>query len=315
MLASDDGARIERRDQSYRSDDAEMAAFNLARQLLDTVQSPVGSLAGKRVLVTRGVPADPLITLLRVHGAAPLVLPTIQIKPTTNAAAVDTAIARLNTGDYDWLVFTSGNAVSVMLEALQKGPNRPGLRIAAVGPATAALLTQAGFTPDLVANPATGEALVAALVARGMAGQRVLLPLSNLARDTVPDGLRRAGAVVDVVEAYRTEPVAISDLDSDLLACVRRGEVDAVIFLSPSSVYGLARLLDGDFNALRTTTVACIGPTTAAAATDVGLTVSVVPGESTVEALVAALAENRQDDANEERAVEQAAGVREMAER
>jgi uroporphyrinogen-III synthase len=311
MLASDDGTRVERRDQIFLAVEADAAAVALARQLLETVQP----LAGKRVLVTRDVPDDPLVALLRARGVEPVVLPAIKIMPTSNGAALHDAVDRVIAGHYDWLVFTSGNAVSAIVEALGDRAAVPQLRIAAVGRATAAQLTEAGFTPNLVPNIATGEGLVAALTAQGMDGQRVLLPLSNLAHDTVRAGLVAAGATVDVIEAYRTEQVAASEVDSELLAQVRGGEVDAAIFLSPSSVHGLAQMLDGEIGALRSAVIACIGPTTAAAARDAGLTVAVLPPDSTVKALVTALADYRQNEAQEERADVQTAGVREMAER
>jgi hydroxymethylbilane synthase len=319
MLASDDGSRIERRDQTFPAAEAEAGAVALARQLLETVQPQPQPqpqpLAGKRVLVTRAVPDDPLVALLRAQGAEPVVLPTIQIMPTSNGAALDEAIDRVVGGHYDWIVFTSGNAVSVIADGLGNRALLADLRIAAVGRTTAAQLTGAGFTPDLVPNIATGEGLVAALTAQEMNGQRVLLPLSNLARETVQDGLRAAGAMVDVVEAYRTEQVAASEVDPNLLASVRRGEVDAAIFLSPSSVHGLVQMLGGDVDALQAAVIACIGPTTAAAAQRAGLTVAVLPPDSTVKELVTVLADYRGNEAQEERADVQPAGVREMAER
>jgi hydroxymethylbilane synthase len=319
MLASDDGSRIERRDQTFPAAEADAAAVALARQLLEAVQSPATPqpqpLNGMRVLVTRDVPDDPLVARLRALGADPVVLPVIRIAPTSHRASLDDAIDRVIAGHYDWLVFTSGNAVSVIMDALGNRAALPHLRVAAVGRATAALLTEAGFTPDLVPDVATGERLVAALTAQGIDGQRVLLPLSNLARDTVRAGLHAAGANVDVVEAYRTEQVAASEVDPELLARVRGGELDAAIFLSPSSVNGLVQLLDGDIEGLRSAVIACIGPTTADAARDEGLAVAVLPPDSTVKALVEALADYRQNDAQDERADVQTADVREMAER
>lgn len=238
-------------------------------------------LAGARVLVTRARGEDRLRTMLEPLGATVLELPAIAIEPPRDPEPLRRAIERLT--DYDWIAFTSRNAVRAVV-----GPLTPrGPRIAAVGPATAAELEVRGLRVDLIPDEATGVALAAALAARGVAGRRVLVPCGDLARSDLRDGLREAGARVDEVPAYRT--VRPASADSGSLEALRRGKVDAVTLLSPSAVRNLAEMLDGEMDCLRRVRLVCIGPTTGAAVRELGLEPAAEAEEHTVEGLVRAL--------------------------
>jgi uroporphyrinogen III methyltransferase/synthase len=170
---------------------------------------------------------------------------------------------------------------------MRRGASALGAKVAAVGRSTALRLATRGIAVSLVPERFTGAALVEAMVAEGVQGARVLFPRGDLAHPTVPEGLTRAGAYVEEVETYRT--VRVAAIAPELLAALKSQPLDVAIFLSPSSVRNLAAMLDGDLAILAGSIIACIGPVTAAAALEAGLTVHVEPVESTIPATVAAI--------------------------
>lgn len=247
-------------------------------------------LAGRRVVVTRArSQAAALVRLLEERGAEVLAYPAIEIVDPPDFGPVDDAIRSLDL--YAWAVFTSTNAVerffARMAEADKDARHMHGLRVAAVGPATADALSRHGIRPDFVPDEYVGEGVLDGLCVRGVGeGTRVLLPRALEAREVLPDELQVRGAHVDVVPVYRTVPGAG---DPEVLARLRAGEADAVTFTSSSTVRNFARLTEGiDLSGLA---VACIGPVTAATARELGMRVDVEPAEYTVPALVEALAE------------------------
>ncbi len=251
--------------------------------------------------------AAALAAMLEAAGFRPVRFPTIEIRPLTGDPALQRALA--DWPRYDWVVFTSAHAVeAVWGEALfsagweiasplpglpQRGRGRPRKarprkpRLAAIGAQTAAALRAQGLEPDLVAETYTAEALAAAL--GEVRGQRILFPASDIARETLPQGLARAGGLVEQVTAYRTLPAAP---DPQGLSALRRG-VDWLTFTSPSTARNFVALtqaagldplsLPGDPR------VACIGPVTAAAARELGFRVAALAEPHTAEGLVAAL--------------------------
>lgn len=238
-------------------------------------------LAGQRIVVTRPLAqAGALADKLAALGAEPIMLPMIEIAPLDDLSELDAALQRLIA--YDWVIFTSVNAVAIFWDRLA-GPLPATVRRAAVGPATACALETRGAPAAFIPAEFVAEALAAGI--GDMAGQRCLLPQAELAREALADDLRRRGAVVDEVAIYRTLPAA---LDPRGLAAWRRG-VDAVTFTSASAVRNFARLLGGPPAAARWPAIACIGPVTAAAARVAGLPVAVVASEYTLDGLVAAL--------------------------
>jgi len=258
-----------------------------------------GPLAGKRVLVTRSRrQASTLAEALRAEGALPLLLPAIEVARRAEPEAVRAAIEKLRSGRCQWAVFTSENAVQVMLDLMQEqGADMrafAGARVCAVGPATAKALAARGLIADLVPSEADGDAVLEALLATDVEGASVLLPRAEGARPALPDGLRAAGANVDELTLYLSAPPA--DPPAPVLDRVRRGDVDIVTFTSSSTVRNLVALLDGDIEPLRHATIACIGPQTATTAEELGLLPHVVADEHTVPGLVEALLEYLEEE-------------------
>ncbi|MDQ3548076.1 MAG: uroporphyrinogen-III synthase [Chloroflexota bacterium] len=242
-------------------------------------------LTGRNVLVTRArAQAGTLKELLEQFGATVVELPSIEIV-TANPDHMDTAIQNLTF--YDWMVFTSANGVTAFSDRLQAlgldETATAGAHVCAIGWATAAQLQECGIRVDVVPERAIAESVVAELVALDVDGKRVLLPQAEVARDTLADGLRQAGAVVDVVVAYRTTMPDGYDVDR-----VRRllDSVDIATFASPSSVRNAIALAGGSLPGMR---VVCIGPVTAAAACEAGLTVAAVAAEHSIAGMVDAV--------------------------
>jgi uroporphyrinogen-III synthase len=158
--------------------------------------------------------------------------------------------------------------------------------VAAIGSATAEALRLRGIDADFVPKEFVSESVVDGLRPMGTAGASVLLPRSDIGREALAQGLTQQGATVHEVAAYRT--VIPEDSGARLAQCLEQG-VDVATFTSTSTFRNLGKLLDGDFGRLGGATVACIGPVTAAAVADAGLTADVVAGEHTAPGLLAAL--------------------------
>ena len=247
-------------------------------------------LSGQRILVTRPrEQAGAFVRGLEALGAHVVVFPTVEILPLADNAALDRAIRGLP--EQDWLIFTSANGVRHFLarcEALACTDSLSRLSIAAIGPQTARLLEQRGLAVSLVPDEYRAEGILSALGPERVRGRRFLLARVAGARDVLPETLRRWGAEVDVVEAYRNEPVR--DGAKRLLEVL--DQVDWATFTSPSTVNAFMDLLAGanaEFPA--DVRVACIGPITADAARRRGLDVTAVAREYTVPGLIQAVVE------------------------
>jgi len=219
------------------------------------------------------------------------VVPLIRIEPLPETPEAVQALRSLP--EQDLLVLTSANAVrELAARAAALGVALDGLRarVIAVGPATAEAARAAGLAVDALPKRYDAEGLVEALGAGALRGCRVLLPRAERGRDLLPDALRAAGAHTQLVALYRTlpDPVAGARL-RDLVA---RGELDALIFASPSAVRAFADGLDGPTRAaFQRVLVAALGPVTAQALREAGRTPDVVPARAELHALVEALAE------------------------
>jgi uroporphyrinogen III methyltransferase/synthase len=241
-------------------------------------------LFGKRIIVTRArEQASGLVERLHELGAATVELPVIEIgEPADGGEALRASAGRV--GDYDWVAFTSANAVSRFFAALGAvGADTRALggrRVAAIGPGTAEALAAAGVRADLVPERFVAESLLEAFPD---GPGRVLLPRAAVARDALPAGLAERGWGVDVVEAYLT---AIGQPAPEALAAAAAAH--AVTFTSSSTVTNYLAVA-GDVPV--PPVVACIGPVTADTARAAGLTVDVVAAEHTIEGLVTALIE------------------------
>jgi len=236
-------------------------------------------LEGRRIVVTRPPSrADVLAGELGRLGATTLVVPLVRIEPPEDASALERALADLDR--YDWLVFTSANGV----DAVRKlAANLGDARIAAVGPVTAAAVRTLGVEPSFVPERFAAEDIVAGV--DPLSGARILLPQADIADPGLAEELRKRGAIVDAIPAYRTVEVAPRASE---LAELRAA--DAVVLASGSAARSLASR-GGAGEAL----VVCIGPKTADAARDVGLPVGLVAREATSEGIIQALVSHFQE--------------------
>jgi uroporphyrinogen III methyltransferase / synthase len=233
-------------------------------------------LTGKTVLITRAASQSAeLRTALEDLGARVIECPTIHIVPPTTWKPVDDAIRRLNT--YNWLLFTSANAVEQFMDRMRE--RRPSIPIAVVGSATGTKLGEWNLKASLVPKDFRAEGLLVAF-AENLVGTRILFPRAAVAREMLPEELRRRGAVVDIVTVYRT----VKAMTGDIGEIFESERVDCVVFTSPSTIPENLHVLPTG------TALAVIGPVTREAAVLLGLTPDIVPVESTVRGLVEAIA-------------------------
>jgi uroporphyrinogen III methyltransferase/synthase len=257
-------------------------------------------LAGRTVMITRArEQASEFASALEGYGARVVSCPTIEIAPPESYAELDEAIANLF--GYDWLIFTSANAVeyfSRRLEASGKDvAELDELRVCAVGEATADRLADERIHVDLVPRKFQAEGVFAALEnflggRDRLAGLNFLLPRAAAARDFLPRALEVAGARADCVTAYRTVRPETTDR-ARAEALLVGGGVDFVTFTSSSTVHNFAQLFDTrDLRPLLSgVRVACIGEVTSQTAAEYGLRTDVLPTEATTRALARAIAE------------------------
>lgn len=203
-------------------------------------------LAGRRVMITRAAhQAGKLSEGLRALGADPVEVPMLEIRPPESLAPLDAALRRIN--EYDWVILTSANTVRVLaVRAAEQGidlAHRAVGKVAAIGRATADAARKAGFRVALVPETYVAESLVSGLMSEagghGLAKKRVLLARAVVARDVIPDALRKAGATVDIAEAYRSVPPenALQNLREAL-----KTTIDAITFSSSSTVMHFAEV-------------------------------------------------------------------------
>jgi uroporphyrinogen III methyltransferase/synthase len=243
-----------------------------------------GPLSGWRVIVTRSrTQSSSLVARLAEAGASVLEVPVIEIAdPLDEGAAVQRALSHIE--EFEWVVFSSVNAVESCWRYLGHGRALGEAKVAVIGDATAAALAGHGVAVDLVPGRFVAESLVEAFPRPARPGEAsVLLPCAADARDVLANGLLEKGWRVEVVEAYRKLRPALDEVD---LRAV--DDADAVTFTSPSTVTGYLELVGtGSVPAV----VACIGPVTASAAMKAGITVDIVAGVHTADGLVQALVE------------------------
>lgn len=255
-------------------------------------------LFGRRIVVTRArEQAGELIEMLEERGAQVIAAPTIRVAPPEDSAPLDAAVAAVSR--FDWIIFSSANAVeSFMARLLAQGDVRDlkGIRIATVGPSTAARLNRYGIRVDLVPGEYRADGLIEALSEiSSLRGAKVLLPRGDLAREVIADDLRTAGAEVTDVIAYATLLAdETGDNDRDVYRMLLDGEIDAITFTSASTVRNFAQIHGEDQAAdlLRDVVVACIGPVTAEAAHHLGIPATILPGRYTIPDLVDTLVEH-----------------------
>jgi uroporphyrinogen III methyltransferase / synthase len=246
-------------------------------------------LAGRRILITRAAEqAAGLSALLEAEGAEVMTLAAISIEPAADTSALDHALQQIER--YQWVIFTSVNGVRAFVQRLHRVALDwrafKGVRVGAIGPATAEALRASGVRPDFVPDEYVAEAVIAGI--GDVAGQRVLLPRADIAREALAVELRGLGAEVEEIAAYRT---VTRPLDAQTVTAALAERPDAITFTSSSTVRGVQAALSGVSlaEALKDVAVACIGPITAQTAREAGLTPQIVAKEYTMPGLTQAL--------------------------
>lgn len=261
------------------------------------ISSSQKPLAGKRIVITRAhKQAETVARSIEELGGEVIDFPTIEICPPESFAEFDAALDKLSL--YDWVIFTSVNSVEPFLERLKlRGETAEALsahKVGAIGAETAKRLEAARIRASLVPERYQAEGILDAISPEEICGKRVLIPRAAEAREILPATLRKWGAVVDVVVAYRTE---LPRLDvrplSDLL--VER-KVDVITFTSSSTVRNFVRLFGGRKlgEIARGSTIACIGPITAATVEELGGRADIVADQFTVKDMLRAIVEHFQ---------------------
>jgi uroporphyrinogen III methyltransferase/synthase len=255
---------------------------------LNTVKSR--TLEGRRIVITRAPEqSNELRARLEELGAEVASLPLVRFLESKDTADLDRAIRSVDT--FDWIIFTSANAVTFFLgrcRAVGCWPNTGRTKVAAVGSATRLAAEKEGLAISLVPAEFNGAGLAAEL-SGVISGKSVLLPRGDRASEELPLMLRRAGATVREVVAYVTAgPEA---LDRSLLDAIRDGLVDAVTFFSPSAFQEFQKLMGPDLLGKHNSplALAAVGPVTAGAIRGAGLPVAIEADEATTASLVAGL--------------------------
>jgi uroporphyrinogen III methyltransferase/synthase len=247
-------------------------------------------LFGKGVVITRPErQADDLARLLANEGALPVSFPTISIVPPPSWREFDAAIDQLEA--YNWLIFTSANGVHFFFERLrEKGRDirdLKGIKLCCIGPATARQIEVRGIRVDLIPEEFIAEGILQSFASMDLAGQKILIPRAYTARDILPQGLRKQGAVVNVVTAYQT--VNSGRKKEELEGLINEGKVDIITFTSSSTVTNFVAIMGSDYVLPPQVRIACIGPVTKAAAKKAGFKIDIEQQEYTMEGLVGAL--------------------------
>lgn len=258
-----------------------------------------------KILITRPrAQADEFAEKLRSAGFEPIFFSVIEIQPIENNVALERALEKLNC--YEWIVFTSVNAVDIvfnviageakqslrvlerLLRAEERRPrNDSATKVAAIGPKTAEALRKHNIEPDFVPEEYIAEAILPGL--GDLQGKWVLLPRAEIARQELPEAISKAGGVSHEITVYRTLP---AEINLDGLNALKSG-ADIIAFTSASCVENFVAILRQNkldpFNLPNNPLFACIGPITAQAAKEAGFQNLVVAKEYTTDGLIQAI--------------------------
>ncbi|MCP4681624.1 MAG: uroporphyrinogen-III C-methyltransferase [Desulfobacterales bacterium] len=247
-------------------------------------------LFGKRIVVTRArEQASRFLDELTLLGAECIEFPTIEIEAPASWDALDRAIESLES--YEWLIFTSVNGVKYFLKRLmalgKDVRDIKGTKLSAIGPKTAETWHGFGIEPDMTPDEYRAEAIIECFKKLEIKGKRILLPRAAEAREILPRELKKLGARIDVVPAYRT--VKPDGDTGKIRRMLGQGTIDMITFTSSSTVRNFADMFEADSQTLQqwmaNVTVACIGPITAKTAEGIGFSVNLIPPEYTIESL------------------------------
>lgn len=298
MLARDDGHGLTRTYEEWPLDGAIERAFDTAKAMVRHVRpnsvsgggiETTRQLRGQKVIAT-GTEAlvDAVVAEIMRRGGEPVVVPTIRIAPPADSQPLIDAKRSLQGGDFDWLIFTSRQAVLSFRDVLPQAALGP-IRIAAIGPSTQQALVECGIAADVVAEDSKQEGMLSAMLPVLRKGDRVLLPTSDRARSVLSNGLTAHGAIVSDVAAYQTQ--LVERPSADVVNMVQRGEIGAVLLASPSAVEAFILQLGSLLPVMSGASFVAIGDVTAKAMSDHGLPVHAVAKTPGSIEMVDALAE------------------------
>lgn len=248
-------------------------------------------LFGRKILVTRARhQASILSHKIEGAGGSAVEFPTIEIQPVDNGDSLKNMYESMN--NYQWLIFTSVNGVEVFLEKLkyyEKDIRTIGkAKICAIGEATKKALEACYLKVDFIPDKYVAEALIAGLQDKIKAGDKVLIPRVEAAREILPEQLKKIGALVDTVPLYKT--VIPEYIREELIGILEK--IDTICFTSSSTVSNFIKILGKENLALlNNIEIACIGPVTANTAKELGLIVNKLAKEYTIDGLIRVLIE------------------------
>lgn len=249
-------------------------------------------LFGRKIIVTRArEQASDFAALLSASGADVMEFPTIETVAPPSWDSLDKAIDRLP--DFDWVIFTSVNGVRFFVQRLRErgGDIRDlkGIKICAIGPKTAEAIENSGVRVDITPSEYRAEAIIASLGEAAVSGKKILIPRAKVAREVLPEELKKMGAEVTVADAYVT--IKPEGRREEVREMLKKGEISAVTFTSSSTVANFMEMLGEDDarKLMNGTVVASIGPITSETARKYGLDPVIEPEDYTTAALAEAI--------------------------
>jgi uroporphyrinogen III methyltransferase/synthase len=245
-------------------------------------------LFGKRILITRQkAQAEDFVKLIEDAGAIPVEFPVIETVPPDSWDALDNSIKMLDR--YKWIIFTSANSVRFFIERLKFNGKDirelKGIKICAIGPKTASSVESLGVKVDSMPEEYIAEGVIKEMLKIGVKGEKMLLPRAEVARDILPEELRKMEAEVDVVDAYKTvKPAARVKEIKELF---KKGEIDVITFTSSSTVKNFISYFDdNEKGMIKDVIIASIGPITVKTVEEFGFKSAIVADEYTIEGFV-----------------------------
>lgn len=231
--------------------------------------------------------AEELAGPLREMGAEPILLPLIGIAPPDDKTGLVNAATHAD--EYDWIVFTSANAITAFFAELPDSGEWFRPRIATIGPATREVAEEYGLRVELTPEKYIAESLAEAFRPYPLDGKRILIPSAAVARDVVPNELRNRGAAVDVVQAYQN--VIPFEAAGQAAEIFQEPMPDWITFASSSAVEHLLAVVSIDV--VKDVKIASIGPATSATAVNHDLAVTAEALKHTIPGLIEAMIKGR----------------------